>query len=178
MSNNYVLRTERIGLREWLPEDIAQFALQNLDSEVMRYFPAVYSVRETVTSIKRYTRNFKETGIGPLAAEFMPNGQFIGFIGLSVPGYETEFTPCVEIGWRLNKHYWNMGLATEGARACLDYGLRDLDLEKIYSFTPLSNKPSERVMIKIGMKKIGTFMHPMVPDGNPLKEHLLYCIER
>ena len=41
----------------------------------------------------------------------------IGFCGLAVPNFETEFTPAVEIGWRLGRDQWGNGYATEAAQA-------------------------------------------------------------
>ena len=91
---------------------------------------------------------------------------------------EADFTPCVEIGWRLSKQFWGQGLATEGAGACLDFAFDKLGLNVIYSFTPLNNRPSERVMQKIGMQRQGTFSHPKIESGHPLREAHLYKIER
>ena len=39
--------------------------------------------------------------------------------GRAVPSFEADFTPCVEIGWRLSTQFWNRGLATEGAASVL-----------------------------------------------------------
>ena len=80
----------------------------------------------------------------------------------------------MEIGWRLAKAYWNKGYATEGAKACLQYGYDKLGFQDVYSFTSQLNKPSIRVMEKIGLIKIGEFMHIKLEDENPLKPHVLY----
>lgn len=53
-------------------------------------------------------------------------------------------------------------------------GFSRYGIDEIYSFTALQNTPSERVMQRIGMEKVGTFPHPGLPDGHWLKEHLLY----
>ena len=55
----------------------------------------------------------------PSAAELRAESRFIGYIGLNIPRFELPFSPCVEIGWRLDASVWNQGLATEGARAAL-----------------------------------------------------------
>jgi ribosomal-protein-alanine N-acetyltransferase len=67
-------------------------------------------------------------------------------------------------------------MATEGAKACLKFAKRRLRLAEVYSFTAVINKRSENVMKKIGMKKLGGFDHPKVPDGSSLKRHVLYHI--
>ena len=75
----------------------------------------------------------------------------IGFIGLNVQSFVSDFTPCVDIGWRLKSSVWNNGYVTEGARRCLEYGFEVLNIPKIYSITPVVNVKSERIMQKIGI---------------------------
>lgn len=108
----------------------------------------------------------------------LENRAFIGFIGLARTPYKTSFNPCVEIGWRLKKNPWNLGYATEGAKRCLEFGFSHLNLTEIYSFTPCLNYRSEKVMQKIGMKKVGEFAHPKVEVGHVLPQHVLYRISK
>ena len=106
--------------------------------------------------------------------------RFAGFIGLSIPSFEAPFTPCVEIGWRLDPEHWNRGYATEGARAALDFGFVSLQLAEIVSFTVPENVRSRRVMEKIGMTHSPSddFDHPALPQGHPLRRHVLYRMAR
>lgn len=112
------------------------------------------------------------------AAELLVSGDFIGFIGLSVPTFEAHFTPCVEIGWRLAAAYWNRGLATEGARAVLRHGFEALGLAEVVAFTVPGNLASRRVMEKIGMTHDPgeDFEHPRLPEGHALRRHVLYRV--
>ncbi len=174
----YIITTPRIGLRQWKESDVATFAEMVADPEVMRYFPSTRSLSEAADFVHRVSTFIDANGYGFWAADELISGEFIGFIGLMQPRFESYFTPCIEIGWRLRKEYWNQGLATEGARACLEYGFMTLDVEEIYSFTPVENKPSERVMQKIGMIFVNTFEHPAIEEGHRLREHLLYKIAR
>jgi RimJ/RimL family protein N-acetyltransferase len=99
---------------------------------------------------------------------------FAGFVGLSRPAFETSFTPCVEIGWRLARGCWGRGYATEGARAAVAFGFERLGLEEIVAFTVPGNLRSIRVMEKIGMTFSEEFDHPLIAPGHPLRRHLLY----
>ena len=148
----------------------------NKDKEVTRFFPAALSADETIALIARVHEHFKDYGYGPYAVERIDTGQFIGFTGFFHPRFESHFTPCVEIGWRLSKDAWNLGFATEAAKACLGYGFEKLDLNEIYAFTATINQPSINVMVKAGLKKVGEFEHPSVPDGHKLKTHVLFKI--
>ena len=148
----------------------------NADPYVMKYFPYLMTKEQTMVMIERIKTHFEKNGFGLYAVDELATGQFIGFIGFSTATFESDFTPCTEIGWRLRKEAWNKGFATEGALACLEYGVPKFGLKDIYSFTAVLNKPSERVMQKIGMTKIGEFAHPRVSESSPLRPHVLYKI--
>ncbi|HET9136268.1 MAG TPA: GNAT family N-acetyltransferase [Candidatus Kapabacteria bacterium] len=174
MSNRaYIFQSERLGFRKWIESDRALFASLNADPVVMEFFPAPLTSSETDQFIERIEKQFDDYGYGLYAVDSFEDNSFIGFIGLSHPRFESPFTPCVEIGWRLAKEYWNRGFATEGAAACLEYGFSVLGLDEILSFTATHNTRSENVMKKIGMQKIGEFDHPALP-GSWLERHVLY----
>jgi RimJ/RimL family protein N-acetyltransferase len=171
--------TSRLALRVWQDRHRAPFAAMNADPEVMRYFPALMSVEQTNAGIDTWRQQFAERGWSNWAVETLDTGEFVGFIGLSVPRRQLPFTPCVEIGWRLKRFAWGHGYATEGARECLRVGFEQLGLEEIVSFTTLSNLPSIAVMERIGMlNQHSKFEHPGVPEGSPLRPHCLYKMTR
>lgn len=167
--------TERLILRSWTEDDIPAFAAINSDKKVMKHFPAPLSAEESRQFYNRITAKFEEKGYGLYAVELKQTGGFIGYVGLHEIGFEADFTPGVEIGWRLDSRCHNQGLATEAALQVLELA-RLSGLTRIHSFTATTNKPSERVMQKIGMTKQGTFLHPKVGDDSPLKPHVLYSI--
>lgn len=72
------------------------------------------------------------------------------------------------------------GLATEGARAAVWYGFEMLGLKEIVSFTVPGNARSTRVMEKLGMTRnpADDFEHPRLPEGHPLRRHVLYRLRR
>jgi len=146
----------------------------NADPVVMEYFPSPQSMRASLRFFKRISDHFDKNGFGLYAVDGFAENAFIGFIGFMVPSFEAHFTPCVEISWRLSKEIWNRGYATEGAGRCLEYGLKTLQLEEVYSFTAKINQRSERIMQKIGMIKTGEFEHPVLPPGDHLRTHVLY----
>ncbi len=174
----YIIQTPRIGLRNWLKKDHVPFAEMNADPEVMKYFPSVWSRSSSEMVLKKHHKFIDDSGFGFFAAEHLQDGCFIGFVGFSPVRFESTFTPCVEIGWRLVKKYWNRGFATEAAQACLKYAFDHLALSEIYSFTAIQNAPSERVMQKIRMEKVGEFDHPLVAPESGLQRHVLYRITK
>jgi len=174
------LRTERFLLRRWRESDRASFRNLNADQRVMEFFPEPLDPVASDALFDRAREHFNRHGFGPFAAELIETGAFTGFIGLSVPNFDAHFMPAVEIGWRLAFEHWGKGLATEGARAALDYGFNALGLEQIVSFTVPANLRSRRVMERLGMTHDprDNFDHPNLPEGHPLRRHVLYRLKR
>jgi RimJ/RimL family protein N-acetyltransferase len=175
----FELLTERLILRRWREADREPFARMNADPAVMEFFPALLSREESDAGVDRVEVGFAERGFGFWAAELRESGEFIGFIGISVPHFQAHFMPCVEIGWRLAAKHWGKGLATEGARRALDCGFGTLRLAEIVSFTSTTNQRSRRVMEKIGMTRDpkDDFDHPLISAGHPLRRHVLYRLK-
>ena len=103
------------------------------------------------------------------------SGTFIGYVGLHEIGFEADFTPGIEIGWRLAADYHNRGYATEAAQKVIQLA-KSYGIKRLFSFTAKINKPSERVMQKIRMEKTGEFDHPKLNTDSPLCRHVLYSI--
>jgi RimJ/RimL family protein N-acetyltransferase len=127
--------------------------------------------------MQRFQAKIEQDGWGFWALE--TEGQFIGFVGLQQANTLLPFSPCIEIGWRLDKAFWGKGLASEAAKMSLAYGFRHLQLSEIVSFTATLNKRSEAVMQRIGMQKQSAhFYHPALDPNSELSEHVLYRISR
>jgi [ribosomal protein S5]-alanine N-acetyltransferase len=173
---NTFIETPRLILRQWQEGDHEPYIQLNADPEVMKFFPSVMAPVQTAAQIEKIAAYIDQHGYGFFAVERKDNRQFIGFTGLGDPGFKADFTPCIEIGWRLSKENWGQGFATEAALACLDFSFDKLGLDEIYSFTSIYNKRSELVMQRIGMSKIGEFDHPLIADGHILKKHVVYKI--
>ena len=173
-SKTYLFTSDRLGFRDWLPENLPEMATINADPEVMEYFPAIQSRQQTVAFIKRMQRQLSEKGYCYFAVDKLVDGAFIGFIGLSWQTYIADFTPCVDIGWRLRREAWNQGYAKEGSQRCLTYAFNDLGLDRIYAVAPKVNVKSVRIMEAIGMSKHSEFQHPLLKDDERLRDCVVY----
>jgi RimJ/RimL family protein N-acetyltransferase len=174
-----VLRTERLILREWRPEDREPFAALNADPRVMECMPALLPRAQSDALARRSEQHFAKHGFGPWAVEVPDVAPFIGFVGLSVPAFEAHFTPCVEIGWRLAAEHWGHGYATEAALASARFAFDDLEMTQLVSFTTPQNVRSRAVMRRIGMThdEADDFDHPRLPPGHRLRRHVLYRLQ-
>jgi RimJ/RimL family protein N-acetyltransferase len=172
--------TERLVLRRWREDDRELFRAINADPRVMEYFPCVLPPADSDEVFERIQRHFERHSFGLWAAELRECGTFLGFIGLAIPSFDAPFMPAVEIGWRLRFDFWNRGLATEGAREAIRYAFEELALFGLVSMTVPANLRSRRVMEKLGMNhdERDDFDHPLLPEGHPLRRHVLYRIGR
>jgi RimJ/RimL family protein N-acetyltransferase len=166
------IRTDRLLLRRWRQEDREPFALLNADPAVMEHFPALLTREESDDLVDRIEAGFEEHGFGLWAVE--AEGRFVGLAGLSVPGFEAPFLPAVEVGWRLARDAWGRGWATEAAGAALQAAFGPLHLPEVVAFTATTNRRSEQVMRRVGMRRVGGFDHPRLPEGHRLRRHVLY----
>jgi RimJ/RimL family protein N-acetyltransferase len=173
------LRGERVCLRAWRPGDLEVFAELNADPRVMAHYPAPLTRDESDSFVcGRVLPAFAERGFGLWAVEVPGVAPFIGYGGLQVPTFESSFTPCVEIGWRLAFRYWGHGYATEAARLAVAFGHAAGGLDEIVSFTVSANRRSIAVMERLGMRYDGEFDHPRLPPGHRLRRHVLYRLSR
>ena len=176
--SKYLFTSERIGFRTWLDSDLEELSKMNLDGKVMEFFPTRYSIEDSKQFIFGQQMNYNENGFCYFAVEKLSNKEFIGFIGLSEQLWESDFTPAIDIGWRLKASAHGNGYATEGAKRCLDFGFNDLDINEIISVSPKVNLPSIKVMKKLGMKFREEFNHPKLEQDKYLERCVLYKVSK
>lgn len=172
------LSSARLDLYPWSSVDPSNLIDLNSDEEVMRFFPRAASREETLAFIDRNNAHFKEHGYCYFAAVEKSSKEVIGFIGAHVQTYDSPFTPCTDIGWRLRRTSWGKGYATEGAHAVVDHLFKISDLQSLRSMAPNVNLGSIRIMQKLNMKQLGTFEHPALIDDPELRECVCYELTR
>jgi ribosomal-protein-alanine N-acetyltransferase len=125
-------------------------------------------------------RGLERDGIGPWALEERESGRFLGFTGLARPRFDAPFLPAIEIGWRLARDAWGQGFASEAARAASGHAFGTLGLAELVAFTTPQNARSRAVMERLGMGRdpADDFQHPSLPEGHPLRPHVLYRLSR
>jgi RimJ/RimL family protein N-acetyltransferase len=118
--------------------------------------------------------HYKKHGFCYFAVDELATDTFIGFVGLLHQNFKSNYTPSVDIGWRLMKSVWGKGFASEAAKSCLEYAFSELKLNEIYSFATVNNKASEAIMKNIGMNYIDSFNHPYLTEYEDLKKCIVY----
>ncbi|MER8684723.1 GNAT family N-acetyltransferase [Mesorhizobium sp. M0098] len=149
------------------------------DPYVRRFYPKVLTAEEANVEIEVAIERARTNGFDFQAAELKGSGELIGMIGLGLLPQARQAAnpgqPRVEIGWVLAKEHWGKGLASEGARAWLDYAW-SIGLPEVSAFTAKENAPSQRVMQRIGMiyDPVSDYENPQFGEGDRLRPHVVY----
>jgi [ribosomal protein S5]-alanine N-acetyltransferase len=144
-----VLQTQRLTLREFVPEDIDALATILSDPYTMRYYPMSFDRAAVIDWIRRNRARYANDGHGLWAMILKTTGELIGDCGLvrqSVDGVDE-----IEIGYHVRRDLWGHGHATEAACACRDYGFANLQVDRLISLIRPENLASCRVAEKNGM---------------------------
>ena len=178
-----VVYTDRLVMRRWREDDREPFAALNADPEVMRYFPAPLDRAASDAMVDRIEDLFRQQGFGLWALEvagpeLANTGEFIGFTGLNPMPAGVPGAGGMEVGWRLARHAWHQGYATEAASAAAGVAFQGAGLAEIWSMTAVLNEPSQAVMRRLGMTPHAHFDHPRVEAGHPLRPHVAYRLAR
>ncbi len=146
-----VTSTPRLLLREFTPDDIDALAPILADPKVMRFSLSGPETREQTAAFVTWCQEqYARSGFGLWALIHSDDGQLIGYCGLSE--WEIEGAHEVEVGYRLDPHYWEQGLATEAARAVLTYARNQLGQDRVIAIIEAANVASVRVAEKLGMR--------------------------
>ena len=147
MTANTPLETDRLIFRDWTKQDLASFHAICSDPAVMQFVGdgEPWSEEKTKLWIESSIESARTHGYCRWALVLKATSELIGFCGF-VP---TEDGP--EIGWRLAKRYWGMGLATEAATRVLKQGFADLGFPAVLALVQSPNRASIRICEKLGM---------------------------
>lgn len=144
-----ILETNRLLLREFEVSDAESFYELNLNPNVIKYtgnsaFKAIDEAKAFLENYSDYQRN----GFGRWAVINKSTQQFIGWCGLK---YDEKLDET-DIGFRFFEYFWNQGFATESAKACIDYGFKELNLKAIVGRAMKKNIASIKILEKIGLQ--------------------------
>ena len=151
------LITQRLVLRPWRPEDLDPYVAICADTRVMRFLGdgMTKPKGQVLGRVALIAPAWENDGIGPLAVVEQATSKLIGLCGLSVASYIPNVEPSIEIGYRLAHDAWGKGLATEAARAAIDWGFSNQTLDQVVALVPPANRAAQRVADKLGMESTG-----------------------
>jgi len=144
-----ILTTARLTFRPFTRADGPLLAELHRDPEVGRYMGGVWSDERIAEALEAFIADQAQFGHAKWVAN-LHDGTFVGRAGISV----WEPTGELELGYVLKPHYWGQGLATEAARAIAEWAFANTRVAHIIAFTDPQNFGSQRVLERIGMKRL------------------------
>lgn len=151
-----ICETERLFLREWVPDDWKRFKPLVTDPRVLKYIGrgTPWTDEQIRNRIADWIATSRERGWILWPVIHREDAELIGFCG-----FWGGFAPEVEIGWRLRPDYWGRGIATEAATAVMEYGFQRWRFPRLISVAQVENAASIRIMEKLGMEFERRFDH-------------------
>jgi ribosomal-protein-alanine N-acetyltransferase len=144
-----MLQTPRLLLRPFADTDLERLAELMRNEDFMRFSLGVFTSEQTAAFLEKLRGWDREGKPSQFAVIFREDQQLIGYCGFFhqvLDGIEE-----LEIGYRIDRAYWNRGIATEAARAVRNHAFDDLHLSRVISLIHPENLASRRVAEKNGM---------------------------
>ena len=175
---DFRLETDRLILRDWREDDLDALHALCSDARVMATIGPLQDRETARAGLGRLMTRAARDGHTFWALERKSDGRMIGFCGVArgtVPQIENE----IEIGWRLAFDCWGQSYVREAAEASLRWFAANRPGQPICAITSVGNLRSRGLMERLGMRHDPgmDFEHPGVPEGSPLKPHVIYWLE-
>lgn len=151
-----MIETARLILRAQRGDDLDWFVEHMNTPGVMHHLGGPRSRGAIAAGMARNAESFARAGTGFWTLILRESGERVGKCGLgSIAGEHAplELRGRPEIGWSLAQPFWGQGLASEAARAVLQYGFATLGHTTIFSQTSTSNRSSTRMMERLRFER-------------------------
>jgi len=157
-----ILETERLLLRPMeLSDAEAMFAMDS-NPLVHKYLwqKPSQNIEEIIKVIEYLQKQYRENNIGRFAAILKETGEFIGWTGIKYINDHVENgnTNFYDYGYRLDEKFWSKGYATEASIAWLDYGFKQMKIDKMNAYTHSENGASNHILQKVGMQWVEDYL--------------------
>ncbi len=175
--NSLRLETSRLLLLPFTRDDVDALYRLWTDPLVRKYLwdDQVIPRETAVEVVEASLESFRQHGFGFWCVSFREREALIGFCGLrhfaDDLASHTESQPEVEILYGVAAEHWDKGIASEAARAVLQFGFEVAGLDVIHAGADPPNAASIRVMEKLGL----TFARQTRVSGLPA---VYYAITR
>jgi [ribosomal protein S5]-alanine N-acetyltransferase len=153
-----VLESDRLLFRLHQPSDLDAFCAMEADPDVRRYVGGSPRTRAAAEQKFRPLLKPPPNRLGLWAAIYKPDSLYIGRAGL-YPHFASGGNTVPDeaaISFYIDRAYWGRGLATEAARAFIDFGFSELNLSRIVTTVDARNDASSHILTSLGFAHFAT----------------------
>lgn len=146
-----MFETERLIIRKFTREDLPWLIETRTQPVINKYLGgAALQNPEMITKrLDFYLDCYKKHGFGLCAMHWKETGELFGWSGIQ----PLDGTDETEVGYGMIPEFWGKGIGFECAKAWLDFGFREKNLERIVAVASPENVGSWRIMEKLGMTR-------------------------
>lgn len=154
--NNYILKTSRLTLVPMKMEYLYSTHEYAADFENTKYMINLpnESLEETKEFIMYAQEEWSKEKPEFFEYAILMDANHVGAISLYP---EKDDASVAEMGWTVNKKYWNKGICTEAAKALVKFAYEMIGIKRFIAHCDSDNRASFTVMEKIGMIKIDEY---------------------
>ncbi len=167
------MENQKIKIRKLELSDTLELAKlannKNVWNNLRDYIPYPYSESDAETFI-----NFTQTQNPQQSFGIECNNELCGVISLILQN--DVYRKSAEIGYWIGQPYWGNGIATKAVKLITQYGLKKLNLIRIYAGVFENNIASMRTLEKNGYSKEGVFRKAIIKNGKTLDEHRYFIL--
>lgn len=158
-----IIKTERLLLRQFLPDDLNNVYHGLSHPDVIRYYGVSYHTLEATKEQMAFYGGLEREGTGIWwAISDVDNQTFFGAGGLN---NLNKTHHKAEIGFWLLPSYWGMGMMKEAMPLICQYGFETLGLHRIEAFVETENLNCKKAMSKLNFTNEGTMRECEIKDG-------------
>lgn len=148
------LETERLILTQVKMEDADIIFKGNSTESLLKYIPRELftTMEEAEKKVEYYLNGFEEKSVLMFKFCLKETGKPVGYGGLF---NITQPANKGELGYIIFEEHWGKGYATEGSEKLVEFGMNELQLNKIFALIDPQNIGSQKVVEKLGFEKEG-----------------------
>ncbi|MFN2227263.1 MAG: GNAT family N-acetyltransferase [Anaerolineae bacterium] len=152
------IKTDRLVLRDLVPDDFEAFYATTGDPEYRSYYPEAEMTpafwRDLLERIIVGARVSPRTTYQ--VAVCLAGGTLIGTCGVRLESAEHR---QASFGCAIARAYWGWGYASEASRCIIDYGFSNLPIHRLYAETLSENSRARALAERLGFRLEGEFRH-------------------
>ncbi|MGB8687124.1 MAG: GNAT family protein [Microcoleus sp.] len=164
LANLPSIETDRLLMRKITLNDANDMFEYAADPQVSEYtmWSTHSSIEETKYFLKSLLKMYKRRELVDWGIVHKAEKKLIGTCGY----VEWSMTHSRgEIGYALDRKYWNQGYMSEAVNAIMEFGFREMLLNRIEAKCEVNNIGSARVMEKVGMQLEGILRQQLFVKG-------------